>query len=145
MGAEALCRGASLVVGIERSGRACSVIRQNWQPLAQSDQSIQVLKGDVVQRLPQLTGQQFDRIYFDPPYASGLYHPVLEAIAHCDLLDQAGELAVEHSPSYELHSEIVSPNLASGVSAILTCCRRKTYGSTALTFYRSRESIHSFV
>ncbi|KAM3097996.1 16S rRNA (guanine(966)-N(2))-methyltransferase RsmD [Phormidesmis sp. 146-35] len=125
MGAEALCRGAKLVIGIEQSSRACTVIEQNWQQVVKPDQTFQVIRGDVVKRLSSLTGQPFDRIYFDPPYTSDLYEPVLEAIAHHQLLSPAGELAVEHIPSLTL--EVSN----------LEICRQKRYGNTALTFYRS--------
>ncbi|MGI0484646.1 16S rRNA (guanine(966)-N(2))-methyltransferase RsmD [Pantanalinema rosaneae CENA516] len=130
MGAEALCRGASKVIGIEQSGRACGVIQQNWQQVAQPEQQFQVLRGDVSKRLPILAGQQFDRIYFDPPYASDLYQPVLEAIATYHLLADTGELAVEHSPD---RHDFIPPET-------LEICRQKVYGSTALTFYRPIDS-----
>jgi 16S rRNA (guanine(966)-N(2))-methyltransferase RsmD len=129
MGAEALSRGAIAVVGIEQSGAACAVIQQNWRRVAHSNQTFQVIRADVVKRLPSLTGQQFDRIYFDPPYASQLYQPVLEAIAHHHLLGANSELAAEHSPDYALPEAIAS----------LQICRQKTYGNTALTFYRNEE------
>lgn len=125
MGAEALCRGAAVVVGIEQSSRACAVIRENWQRVAQPGQTFQVLRGDVVQRLKTLSGQQFDRIYFDPPYASGLYFAVVQAIAQYQLLAQTGELAVEHS------RELWKPQLIPA----LKIAREKIYGNTAVTFY----------
>lgn len=125
LGAEALCRGAAVVVGIEQSGRACGVIQQNWRQVAQGHQVFQVIKGDVLQRLPKLAGQQFDRIYFDPPYASGLYEPVLEAIAHHQLLASTGELAVEHGSDLQLPN--VSP---------LILRQQKHYGNTTLSFYQ---------
>jgi 16S rRNA (guanine966-N2)-methyltransferase len=125
MGAEALCRGASYVVGIEKSGKAYSIIQENWQKVAKPEQTFQILRGDVIQRLKSLEGQQFDRIYFDPPYASQLYQPVLEAIAQYKLLDENGELAVEHDPERSLPSTILS----------LEICRQKVYGNTQLTFY----------
>lgn len=126
MGAEALCRGASLVVGIEKWGKACAIIHQNWQKVAKPEQTFQVIQGDVVERLKPLAGQPFDRIYFDPPYASGLYQPVLEAIAHSQILDQGGELSVEHNPHNPMPTQILN----------LEICRQKVYGNTALTFYR---------
>jgi len=125
MGAEALCRGAALVLGIEQSGRACAVIQQNWQRIAQPEQTFEVLRGDVLQRLNRLSGRQFDRIYFDPPYASNLYQPVLEAIALHQLLAPAGELAVEHNPSIWLAEPLPT----------LEICRHKSYGNTSVTFY----------
>jgi len=126
MGAEALCRGASLVVGIEQSSRACAIIQQNWQMLADTEQEWKVLRGDAIQQLKILSGKQFDRIYFDPPYASGLYQPVLEAIAHYQLLDRRGEIAVEHSPQ----------SWTPPVISTWEICREKVYGNTALSFYR---------
>ncbi|HEY9643859.1 MAG TPA: 16S rRNA (guanine(966)-N(2))-methyltransferase RsmD [Coleofasciculaceae cyanobacterium] len=127
MGAEALCRGAAQVTGIEQSGAACRVVQQNWQQMADAEQQFRVIRGDVVNKLPGLAGQQFDRIYFDPPYAGGLYEPVLAAIAHHHLLSPAGELAAEHSPNQTL------PDAIGG----LTIIRRKVYGNTALTFYQT--------
>jgi len=126
MGAEALCRGASAVVGIEQSGRACKLIRQNWQQLVQPEQSFDVLRGDVRQCLQTIKGQTFDRIYFDPPYPSGLYQPVLEAIASLQLLAPNGEIAVECDPKFWQVQTI------SG----LEMCRQKKYGKTTLVFYR---------
>lgn len=126
MGAEALCRGAAVVVGIEASHRACEVIQQNWRQVAQPSQTIQLLRGDILKRLPTLAGQQFDHLYFDPPYASNLYQPVLEAIVQYQLLKPTGELAVEH------HRDRWSINPVAGLSIY----REKVYGTTALTFYR---------
>ena len=125
MGAEALCRWAAFAVGIEQSSRACTIIRQNWQQVATSEQKFQVIRGDGVGRLKTLAGQQFDRIYFDPPYASQLYQPVLEIIAQYQLLAPEGELAVEHHPK----KWMIHP--VSG----LEICREKVYGNTAVTFY----------
>lgn len=128
VGAEALCRGAAVAVGIEQSTRACTIIRQNWQQVVSESQQFQVLRGDVRQRIKSLEGQQFDRIYFDPPYESALYESVLEAIAHLQLLAPDGELAVEHSPD----------RLNALTPSTLELCRQKVYGNTALTFYRTK-------
>ena len=129
MGAEALCRGASLAVAIEQSGQACRIIRQNWEGVAGPDQTFEVIRGDAVGRLKTLAGRQFDRIYFDPPYAGLLYQPVMEAIAGHQLLAPDGELAVEHAPK----GWTVNPPPG------LEVCREKVYGNTALTFYRLGE------
>ncbi|MGB3695617.1 MAG: 16S rRNA (guanine(966)-N(2))-methyltransferase RsmD [Spirulinaceae cyanobacterium] len=125
MGAEALCREATYVIGIEKSGRACSIVKQNWQQVAQPQQEFRVLRGDVVLKLKTLAKQQFDCIYFDPPYASDLYQPVLEAIANHNLLTPGGEIAVEHNPKFWAATPINN----------LTISRQKTYGKTNLTFY----------
>jgi 16S rRNA (guanine966-N2)-methyltransferase len=129
MGAEALCRSAKIVVGIEQSSAACSVIEENWQKVATDRQKFQLLRGDVVKRLADLQGQTFDRIYFDPPYAGALYQPVLEHIDLYGLLATTGELAVEHSPDPQL--SILPESLST-----LELCRRKVYGNTVISFYQ---------
>jgi 16S rRNA (guanine966-N2)-methyltransferase len=129
MGAEALCRGAAIVVGIEQSSQACTIVEHNWRQMAKPEQRYQVLRGDVLTRLETLSGQTFDRVYFDPPYASGLYQPVLDAIVQFQLLSPDGEIAVEHSPK---HSQVECLGL--------DIIRQKRYGNTALTFYRSHEA-----
>jgi 16S rRNA (guanine966-N2)-methyltransferase len=131
MGAEALCREAKIVVGIERSSAACTIIEQNWQKVAGKSQQFQLLRGDVLKRLADLEGRQFDRIYFDPPYAGLLYQPVLAAIDLYQLLAPMGELAVEHSP--DPHLSILPANLPT-----LEICRHKNYGNTSISFYRCR-------
>jgi 16S rRNA (guanine(966)-N(2))-methyltransferase RsmD len=120
------------VVGIEQDSRACAVIRQNWQQIAQPNQQFRLVRGDVLQRLPELVSTSdclsFDCIYFDPPYASNLYEPVLAAIVHHQLLAAGGELAVEHATSREDTGAIAAP-------LGLVLCRQKHYGTTSLSFF----------
>jgi 16S rRNA (guanine966-N2)-methyltransferase len=132
MAAEALCRSAKLVVGIERSSTACDLIEQNWAKVSVANQTFQLLRADVVTKLADLHGQKFDRIYFDPPYAGDLYQPVLAAIDRYQLLAVGGEIAVEHSPNPEISSLPVS-------LPTLQLCRYKQYGNTALSFYQLQE------
>jgi 16S rRNA (guanine966-N2)-methyltransferase len=127
MGAEALCRGAAVVVGIEQAGRACTVIAKNWEKLARPDQRVQILQTDVLRGLGHLAGQQFDRIYFDPPYASDLYEGVIGAIATQNFLAPQGVFAVEH------HKFKTLPQ----TSGTLEIVQTRKYGTTALTFYQA--------
>ncbi|HEY9887802.1 MAG TPA: 16S rRNA (guanine(966)-N(2))-methyltransferase RsmD [Candidatus Obscuribacterales bacterium] len=125
MGAEALCRGAAVVVGIEQAAIACRTIEHNWQRVAQPGQTHRLLRGNVVTVLPKLAGQQFHHIYFDPPYDSDLYLPVVTAIAQYHLLTPDGVLAVEHEA--ERWAAIAVPGL--------TLSAQKHYGRTSLSFY----------
>ncbi|MEM8638408.1 MAG: 16S rRNA (guanine(966)-N(2))-methyltransferase RsmD [Cyanobacteria bacterium P01_G01_bin.54] len=125
MGAEALCRGAASVTGIERWGRAVRVVQHNWQALAGTEQIVTILRGDVCTILPRLQGQQFDLIYFDPPYAAGLYERVLGIISALQLLTPEGELAAEYSPHHWTPGEV------SGLKKR----RHKQYGSMAIGLY----------
>ena len=129
MGAEALCRGASVAVGLELMGRACAIVRENWQQVRRSPQEFQIVRGDVRQTLKRLAGRQFDRIYFDPPYQSELYDPVLEILSRGELLAESGEMAIEYNPKFW------TPNAISPFEIV----RQKTYGNTTLAFFRHAE------
>lgn len=125
MGAEALCRGAAAVTGLECWGKAARVVRQNWQNLAKPEQKITVLRGNVTTVQQYLGDQQFDLIYFDPPYAAQLYDPVLKAIAAHQLLKPSGAIAAEYSPKQW------QPQAYEGLEQV----RQKVYGNTAIAFY----------
>ena len=134
MGAEALCRGAKRVVGIEQYSKACQIIEQNWRQVAQPEQDYQIIKGDVLIKISSLAGQQFDWIYFDPPYDhSYLYLPILKAIAALKLVTPEGAIAVEHNP--RLWQAKAVPGLE--------IYRTKSYGNTTVSFYATVIS-HSF-
>ncbi|GBF82640.1 16S rRNA (guanine(966)-N(2))-methyltransferase RsmD [Aphanothece sacrum] len=126
MGAEALCRGATEVIGIERYSKACFIINENWQNLANIEQQFQVIRGDIIKELKSLKRKEFDLIYFDPPYHSDVYQPVLEIISQGKILADQGEIAVEHNPKLWPAKEIQG----------LKICRKKNYGNTTLTFYQ---------
>ena len=132
MGAEALCRGATEVIGIEKNIKACHIIKQNWQKVATTEQKFRIIRGDVTVKLNLLKKQKFDLIYFDPPYDSQLYQPVLNAIASWKLLTPAGKIAVEHNPRFWQASEIPE----------LEIYQTKNYGNTTLTFYHYQENIN---
>ncbi|MGB3404438.1 MAG: 16S rRNA (guanine(966)-N(2))-methyltransferase RsmD [Microcoleaceae cyanobacterium] len=126
MGAEALCRGAKIAIAIEQSPQACRIINSNWQQVAANEQEFQIIRGNVVTKLKTLAGLQFDRIYFDPPYQSSLYQPVLDAITQYQLLGIDGEMAVEHHPK-----RWTIPSING-----LEIYRQKVYGNSAVTFFR---------
>lgn len=127
MGAEALCRGASFVVGIEKNSKACQIIHHNWQKIATSEQNFRIIRGNAVVKLRNLESTQFEKIYFDPPYNSKLYEPILNVVSNYGLLSAKGTIAVEHNPKIWQPPDI--PGL--GIE------RTKVYGNTALTFYQA--------
>lgn len=125
MSAEALVKGAKLVVAVEISKAACKLIEQNLDKVCEPDRSFEVHCGDAVEILPKLVGRypnQFDLIYFDPPYQSQLYDPVLEAIA--TLMSSDAVIAVEHARDRNL------PQVSN-----LKAIDRRTYGQTSVSFF----------
>lgn len=126
MGAEALCRGAKSAIALEKSSLACQIIRENWEKILGEGQTFQILRGDVTQRLKSLKGQNFDLIYFDPPYESNLYTPVLKMVVEYQLLKpEMGQIAIEYDPKSS-KIEVPSP---------LKLINTKIYGHSGLNFY----------
>jgi 16S rRNA (guanine966-N2)-methyltransferase len=124
MGAEALWHDASYVVGVEQAGAACHLIQANWQHIDHTSQRFALHRGDVLKILPKLASMEpFDLIYFDPPYASDLYAPVLNMLSTLCHADTA--IAVEHNKKRRLPREIAN----------LVVVDVRNYGQTAITFY----------
>ncbi len=124
MGAEALVRGASHIVGIELSTIACQIAGENWRKMAKSNQTFQVIKGDAVKTLRRLPAKSFNLVYFDPPYQSDLYEPVLKALPPL-LADDA--LVIAECDRLRPLPDAIGD---------LVCSDRRQYGQTALFFYR---------
>ena len=129
IGAEALSRGAALVVGIEFSRSACAIIRRNWQRVASSDSASEVFQADARVLLRRgFAGRwseiRFDVIYFDPPYESTLYGDVLPLLPR--YLAEGGSLFVEHSRKRSLPEQIGPLELQS----------RRDMGQGGLSLYR---------
>jgi len=121
MGLEALSRGASFVCFIERSGKACRIIRDNLKAL-EIREGFEILEMDLAKALRTLS-RQFDIVFADPPYDRGdLYDAVLRA----PVLAPGGMLIVEHSKRKPL------PDSAGAFRKI----RSLVQGDAALAFYR---------
>jgi 16S rRNA (guanine966-N2)-methyltransferase len=128
VGIEALSRGARHAVFVEQSPRACAVIEANLLELGISDQASLICR-DVHAALKQLASDTapFDLIFFDPPYASGLYSPVLSSLGQSVVLAEAAVVVVEHRAKLPLESDYGK----------LTRFRQLKQGDSALAFYRA--------
>ncbi|NKB17019.1 MAG: 16S rRNA (guanine(966)-N(2))-methyltransferase RsmD [Pseudanabaena sp. CRU_2_10] len=123
MAAEALLRGAASAVGIEQSGSACKLIKQNLQNMIKPTQAFSIHRGDVLKVIPKLQPQKFDLVYFDPPYQSDWYELAIAALP--PLLTDDATVAVEHDRA----------RLLADVIGDLVAVDRRKYGQTAIAFY----------
>ena len=98
IGIEALSRGASLAVLIEKNPKAAACIRENLEHTRLADRAL-VMERDVLEGLRRLEGRnyRFDIIFMDPPYNQGLEHQVLSYLADSTLADEYTVLVVEAS------------------------------------------------
>ncbi len=124
---EALSRGAAHVVFIEQNHRAHQLISDNLKHCGIVD-GVRVINRDALTALKYLSehGEQFDLIYFDPPYDAELYSLVLWLLAKSKLLADDGWLLVEHRRLMPLDESY----------GALTRFRELPQGETQLSFYR---------
>lgn len=100
IGFEALSRGAARVALVETHAAAVAALRANARVLraAAAGGELELLRQDARVAFVALAaaGRRFDVIYLDPPYASDLYEPLIEAAERGRLLAPEGVLVAEH-------------------------------------------------
>lgn len=98
LGIEALSRGASGCVFVDKNTEAVKVIRQNLQHTGLAA-SAQVLGTDALSYLTR-PGDRFDLVFLDPPYAAELLLPALTKVA--PLVNDGGLIVCETEDGVEL-------------------------------------------
>ena len=102
LGIEALSRGASGCVFVDKNTEAVKIIRQNLQHTGLSA-SAQVLGADALTYLTR-PGDRFDLVFLDPPYAAELLLPALDMVA--PLVNDGGIIVCETEDGVELPQRV---------------------------------------
>ena len=76
MSLEALSRGFSNVVAIEKHPKVLQVIKNNFKKFSPVPK---LIKGDSL-KIAETLNEKFDVVYIDPPYYSGIYEASLDAV-----------------------------------------------------------------
>ena len=123
MGIECLSRGAAFAVFVDQRRDAFEVVKKNLVLTNLQDRA-QVICGNA--RDFVRTGERFDLVFLDPPYASGLLEEMLERVTApgFDILNPYGIIVAEHPADRRL-------------SVPAGCRLRKTYryGKIAVTLF----------
>lgn len=90
LGIEALSRGAKSATFVDQSNDAIAITKEN---LASCGLSAQVVRDDAISFLERCG--EFDLIFLDPPYASGLLEAALRKINKFDILADGGIIICE--------------------------------------------------
>lgn len=114
MGLEAISRGFENVTAIEKHPKVAAIIKSN---LKKFNPAPSLITGDSL-KVTQKLSQQFDVIYIDPPYFSGVYEKSLEAIKNIT----SGIVILEHVNDVDF----------SGFELI----KQKKYGDKFITFIK---------
>ncbi len=121
MGLEALSRGFSKVVMIEKNKKVYNVIKSNIKKY-EKDNDIKLILGDSLKINENLrfarNDKKFDIVYIDPPYFSGVYEESLKVASRiCD-----GIVILEHVTEINLEDYDVK--------------KQKKYGDKFITFIK---------
>lgn len=121
LGIEALSRGATEVVFIEKSLKIVRYLKENVAGL----ENVRIIRGDVFRVVPKLTAAGFDIVFADPPYLKGLAPATVEIVAKYKLVRIGGWLVLEHS-----HAEPLPLPIDWEI------VKQRIYGESSVTFYR---------
>jgi 16S rRNA (guanine(966)-N(2))-methyltransferase RsmD len=127
LGLEALSRGASHVLFVERRKSAIAAIENNLEKLGVAHQA-EVHQGEATKALDQLSrrSEGIHVVLLDPPYAAGVYEAVLKRINETAIVAAQGLVIVEHHHKVELDDTYGNLQRHRVVRA----------GESCLTFYR---------
>ncbi len=92
MGLEAVSRGFSTTIGIEKNRNVLEIVKQNYKQLGVESN---LIFGDSLKVLKRLENTFFDVIYIDPPYLSGIYEKVFSSLPPFNIA------VVEHSENID--------------------------------------------
>lgn len=126
LGIEALSREATSCCFLEHDRNAVVVLKQNLIA-AHCSERADILEMDIHKALRLLSarGARFDLVFFDPPYESGLYVTVAEALCNLSLLADEGLFIAECATRNSLPDYLGQ----------LVRDDHRVYGDTSLDFF----------
>ncbi|MGV8027381.1 MAG: 16S rRNA (guanine(966)-N(2))-methyltransferase RsmD [Anaerolineaceae bacterium] len=128
VGIEALSRGASSAVFIEKSRLAYQILQQNLEFCKVSSKA-HLIFGDAFNFLQRPTQNNFEYIYIAPPQYKGLWEKALLLVdQQSRLLSEDGWVIVQIHPIEEKEISLMNLELFDS----------RSYGSTLLLFFRNK-------
>lgn len=125
---EAVSRGVSEAVCVEKNYQAMKIIRENIG-ITKREEQFKVLKMDADRAINelQLAGEAFDLVLLDPPYAKQAIESQIQKLFVGQLLAKNATVVCETDKT------VVLPKTFED----LVCIREQTYGITKVTIYRN--------
>lgn len=120
---EAVSRGMSSAVLVERDRKAQAIVAENIQ-MTKEVGKFQLIKMDAERALEQISGE-FDLIFLDPPYAKEQIVADIEKMAEKEFFSEDVMVVCETDKAVELPEEI----------ACLGIWKEKIYGISKVTVY----------
>jgi pantetheine-phosphate adenylyltransferase len=132
LGLEALSRGATSAVFVEKARAALPVLEANRAAVGLGASEVLHLPAERALERLAARGQRFDLVFLDPPYALGLLEPILEKLVALDLLLPQATIVCEH------HGRDPAPVGPSSLERGET----RGFGDVALTFFTVPDRKH---
>ncbi len=133
LGLEALSRGASEVVFVEKAADSLKLISENLENFGihprNPPENLRVIPSEVSKAFYLLhqEGKKFDILLADPPYETGVLKRLQRLLMEYPILKENGIFAVEHGlKDTELEGDFPYPLV-----------RQKKYGDTLLTLFKN--------
>lgn len=126
LGIEAISRGASSCVFVEKSKRAAKVAADNIIALGIGGRCRTIVADAVKGCSLWLVGKPYKVVFVDPPYMSGVHGDILRLIASEEALCPLGVVVVEREKGVSLEPSYGKLQLR----------RSERYGATVVDFYQ---------
>ncbi|WP_141431302.1 16S rRNA (guanine(966)-N(2))-methyltransferase RsmD [Bacillus sp. 03113] len=126
LGIEALSRGVSKVIFVDRDMKAIQTIRENIKVCNLEDQ-VEIYRNDADRAIKAIIKRKlvFDYIFLDPPYKKQQLQKLLNTINDEKLLQLEGVIVCEHSSDVELPEKVGK----------LTRIKQEKYGIISISIY----------
>jgi 16S rRNA (guanine966-N2)-methyltransferase len=127
LGIEALSRGASTAVFVDKAPKAKKTLIRNISGCSLEAQSI-VLKRDILRGLKflQSIGLSFDLVFIDPPYNKGFVQRTMQRLDRAPSISDEASIVIEHSVR-----EILPEKMARFIRT-----DQRHHGKTLVSFYK---------
>jgi 16S rRNA (guanine(966)-N(2))-methyltransferase RsmD len=131
MGLEAVSRGAAHVTLVDQSKDAIRIIQENVSKTKLTEQCT-VYQGSALDYIRRNQGKKVDIVFLDPPYASGLYAPVLRLLYESEILKPTTVLVCESDTELIFGED----------EALISCyemMKRARYGKIVVTLLKTKQ------
>jgi 16S rRNA (guanine966-N2)-methyltransferase len=131
VGIEAISNGAAHATFVDTESKSVRLLHQNADSLGLR-QEVSIVKGDAEAYVTGLLGSEFDILFADPPFESGLQERLLMALA--DHLRGEAEgciIIMEHASRQPIGEQYAGP------AVVLDMYKERRYGDITMTFFRA--------
>ena len=130
LGIEALSRGASKAIFVEKDARAYQTLLENIKK-CRYEEVTETYRTDAFRAIKGLMKRdvKLDLLFLDPPYHKTEYYNLLLTLVENNQLSEQAKIVCEHAIDVDLPKEYGCYSLV----------RQETYGSTIISIYRRKE------